>query len=68
MIFRNLLRHAFSKENLNFINFIILGERRNRMGEAQQSNVSIVIQKVHFGSLANEETVHKLQVLTICFI
>ncbi|VDO61432.1 unnamed protein product, partial [Onchocerca flexuosa] len=31
------------------------------MGEAQQSNVPVIIQKVHFGSLANEETVHKLQ-------
>lgn len=35
------------------------------MGEAQQSSVPTVTQKVHFGSLANEETVHKLQVLTV---
>ncbi|VDN01882.1 unnamed protein product [Thelazia callipaeda] len=32
------------------------------MGEALQSNNLIVTQKVHFGSLANEETVHKLQI------
>lgn len=40
----------------------------NRMGEAQQSTIPTTIQKVHFGSLANEEVVHKLQVLKFCVL
>ncbi|KAM3720648.1 U4/U6 small nuclear ribonucleoprotein Prp4 [Dirofilaria immitis] len=38
-----------------------LDEKLTTMGEAQQSNVPVIIQKVHFGSLANEEIVHRLQ-------